>query len=148
MADEDDDFVAETFEIDDGGLIDEGIPDIQHVEDPLDSLRKHHPECTIHYSETIIPKLQLTSFPPLGSDVNHRSSPFLSQYERTNILGKRANMLSQGARPFIAVPPHMTDVLDIAKLELEKRCIPFILCRTMPDGTHEMWRVSDLMIIS
>ena len=144
MADEDDEFLGEDYALDDGG-----IDEIEEkkVEDPLDSLRKHHPECTIHYSETILPKLQLTSFPSQATDANHRSQPFLSQYEKTHILGKRANMLSQGARPFVAVPSHMTDVLDIAKLELEKRCIPFILCRTMPDGTHEMWRVSDMMIL-
>jgi DNA-directed RNA polymerase subunit K/omega len=146
MADDEEEF-ADDYAIDDGGLIDEVVADVQKAEDPLDSLRKHHPECTIHYSESILPKLQLTSFPP-STDANHRSPPFLSQYEKTHILGKRANMLSQGARPFVDVPPHMTDVLDIAKLELEKRCIPFILCRTMPDGTHEMWRVSDLMMLS
>jgi DNA-directed RNA polymerase subunit K/omega len=147
MADDDDDFQADDYALDDGGLIDEIIPE-QKAEDPLDSLRKHHPECTIHYSETIIPKLQLSTFPSQGTDGNHKSQPFLSQYEKTHILGKRANMLSQGARPFVAVPPHMTDVLEIAKLELEKRCIPFILCRTMPDGTHEMWRVSDMMMLT
>jgi len=141
--DDEEDFQVDDYAIDSG--IDEIIPAQQ--EDPLDSLRKHHPECTIHYSETILSKLQLTSFPAQG-DANHRSQPFLSHYEKTHILGKRANMLSQGARPFVTVPPHMTDVLDIAKLELEKRCIPFILCRTMPDGSHELWRVSDLMIIT
>jgi DNA-directed RNA polymerase subunit K/omega len=148
MADDEEEFVGDDYAIDDSGVIDETVIDVQKTEDPLDSLRKHHPECTIHYSETILPKLQLTSFPPQGADGNHRSPPFLSQYEKTHILGKRANMLSQGARPFVAVPPHMTDVLDIAKLELEKRCIPFIICRTMPNGTHEMWRVSDLVMLN
>ena len=148
MADDEEEFVGDDYAIDDSGVIDETVIDVQKTEDPLDSLRKHHPECTIHYSETILPKLQLTSFPPQGADGNHRSPPFLSQYEKTHILGKRANMLSQGARPFVAVPPHMTDVLDIAKLELEKRCIPFIVCRTMPNGTHEMWRVSDLVMLN
>jgi len=147
MADDEEEFAADEYVIDDGGLIDDVVVDTPKTEDPLDSLRKHHPECTVHYSETILPKLQLTSFPPQGGDANHRSPPFLSQYEKTHILGKRANMLSQGARPFVAVPPHMTDVLDIAKLELEKGCIPFIICRTMPDGSHEMWRVSDLMLL-
>ena len=127
MADDEEEFAGDDYAIDDGGLIDDVIVDAPKAEDPLDSLRKHHPECTVHYSETILPKLQLTTFPPQGTDTNHRSPPFLSQYEKTHILGKRANMLSQGARPFVAVPPHMTDVLDIAKLELEKRCIPFIL---------------------
>jgi DNA-directed RNA polymerase subunit K/omega len=121
--------------------------DKDKADDPLSSLLKHHPECTIHYKETVIPKLVLSASPPLKKDPNHRSHPFITQYEKTHVIGKRANMLSQGARPYVDIPPHITDVSDIAKLELEQRRLPFIICRTMPNGTHEMWRLSDLMIL-
>ena len=125
------------------------IGDVPEVEsdDPLASLLKHHPECTIHYKETVVPKLILTASPPLTADPQHRSYPFLTQYEKTHIIGKRANMLSQGARPYIDIPPHVTNVSDIARLELEQRRLPFIICRTMPNGTHEMWRLADLLIL-
>ena len=114
--------------------------------DPLAALKRHHPECTIDYAESIAPKIQLTAAPPLGKDPNHRSPPFLTQYERTKIIGFRANQLSQGARPYIRVPKHVTSVGEIARLELEERRLPFIIRRPMPNGTHEYWRLSDLII--
>ena len=72
---------------------------------------------------------------------------FLSQFEKTRILGFRTNQLAQGARAFVTVPPHITSTLDIAKLELEQRRLPFIVKRPMPDGSFEYWRLSDLMIL-
>jgi len=55
--------------------------------------------------------------------------------------------LSQGARAFIAVPAHVTDLREIAKMELDARRLPFIIKRPMPDGTFEKWRLSDLLIL-
>jgi DNA-directed RNA polymerase I, II, and III subunit RPABC2 len=59
----------------------------------------------------------------------------------------RTNQLAQGARPYIVVPEHITNVLDIAKLELEQRRLPIIVKRHMPDGTYEKFRLSDMIII-
>jgi len=116
-------------------------------DNPLASLLRHHPECVVDYADSIAPKIPLIASPPLDKDPNHRSVPFLTQYERTHILGKRANMLSQGARPYIIVPEYVTDVGEIAKLELAQRRLPFIIRRTMPNGEHEYWRLSDLLIL-
>ena len=119
-------------------------------QDPLASLYKHHPEAILDYKETIIQKLQLQSIPP-GSkeapDSNHKSQPFLTQYEKTRILGFRTNQLAQGALPYVAVPEHIRNPIDIAKMELEQRRLPFIIKRPMPDGSFEYWRLSDLMIL-
>ena len=115
--------------------------------DPLAALKKHHPECVLDYAETIAAKIPLTQSPPMGKDPNHKSPPFLTQYERTKIIGLRANQLSQGARPYIAVPPYMTDVAEIARMELAQRRLPFLIRRPMPNGTHEYWRLSDLLIL-
>ncbi len=119
-------------------------------QDPLGSLYKHHPEAILDYQETIIQKLPLQSIPP-GSkespDPAHKSQPFLTQYEKTSILGFRTNQLAQGAIPFVAVPKHIRNPLDIAKMELEQRRLPFILKRPMPDGSYEYWRLSDLILI-
>jgi DNA-directed RNA polymerase subunit K/omega len=113
--------------------------------DPLSVLHRHHPECLLDYSESVIQKLQLKSVG--SSDQNHKSQPFLTQFEKTRILGFRTNQLAQGARAFVTVPPHITSTLDIAKMELEQRRLPFIVKRPMPDGTFEYWRLSDLMIL-
>jgi len=115
--------------------------------DPLAILLKHHPECNVDYAEIIAPRISLLASPPLDKDPNHRSVPFLTQYEKTKILGLRTNQLSQGARPYISVPEYVTDVNEIARLELQQRRLPFIIRRPMPDGTREYWRLSDLLIL-
>ena len=73
--------------------------------------------------------------------------PFVTVYEKTKIIGLRANQLSQGARPFIDVPKEITDVRDIARLEFEQKRLPYIIKRPLPDGTFEYWRLVDLMIL-
>ena len=118
-------------------------------DEPHDMLLKFHPETVIDYAETVLPSVPLQVAParPTATDTNHTSPPFLTVYERTKILGTRANQIADGARPFIVVPDHMTDPLEIAKVELEQRRLPFIVKRPMPDGTFEYWRLSDLMIL-
>lgn len=125
--------------------------DAAQTHDPLAILYKHHPEAILDYTEAIVQKLPLAAVPPGtgGStvDPNHKSQPFLTQYERTRILGFRANQLAQGGRPFIVVPTHITSTLEIARLELDQRRLPFVVKRPMPDGSFEYWRLSDLMIL-
>jgi DNA-directed RNA polymerase I, II, and III subunit RPABC2 len=113
---------------------------------PVDNLLKHHPECVLEYQETEEGDLPLESVPPQG-DKKHRSMPFLSIFEKTRILGMRTNQLAQGARPFIEVPDYISDVQEIAQLELDQRRLPIIIKRYMPDGTYEKFRLSDLMMI-
>lgn len=114
----------------------------------LDFLTLQHPECRLDYVESVNQKLPLTAYSPDGGiDKNHKSVPYLTQFERTKILGFRANQLAQGARPFVEIPEHITDVLEIARLELEQKRLPFILKRPMPDGTFEYWRLTDLLIL-
>jgi DNA-directed RNA polymerase I, II, and III subunit RPABC2 len=136
------------------GEDEEFVPDIEGVEDevneeePFEVLYKYHPETIVDYAETIIPNVPLQVAPPDGAtDTKHESPPFLTIYERTKILGTRTNQLAEGARPFITVPEYVTNPLDIAKMELEQRRLPFIVKRPMPDGSFEYWRLSDLMIL-
>ena len=113
---------------------------------PIETLLKFHPECILEYEELDQGDIPLTSVPP-ENDVKHRSLPFLSIFEKTKILGMRTNQLAQGARPFITVPEYITDVKEIARLELEQRRLPIIIKRHMPDGTYEKFRLIDMMII-
>jgi len=116
-------------------------------------LLKFHPEARIDTIESVSMDLILTNVPPSFTnpdgqiDSKHRSIPFLTQYEKTKVLGFRTNQLSLGARPYIAIPDHVSDIKEIARLELEARRLPFIIKRPMPDGTFEMWRLSDLLIL-
>lgn len=119
------------------------------VKPELKKLYQQHPECNLDYVEQVLPKLDLQYIPVGGDklDTNHRTYPFLTTFERTKIIGLRANQLSKGAVPLIHVPKHITDVRDIARLELEQKRLPFIVKRPLPNGTFEYWRLSDLLLL-
>ncbi len=135
--------------IEEEGLEEDGANGRAAIPDPLESLYKLHPETILDYADAIAAKVPLRVAPSGENNVDnlHRSQPFLTVYEKTKILGFRANQLAQGAPPYVDVPTHIVNTLDIAKLELEQRRLPFILKRPMPDGTFEYWRLSDLMVI-
>ena len=69
--------------------------------------------------------------------------PILSKYERTKILGLRAEQLARGFKPLISVPSHITETIDIAMIELEQRKIPYIIKRKFGEKT-DYWKVEDL----
>jgi DNA-directed RNA polymerase subunit K/omega len=73
----------------------------------------------------------------------NKSKPILNKYEKTKVLGIRAAQLSNGAKPLITVPKHITDVLDIASEELKQRKIPFILERKIGNKS-DYWKLEDL----
>jgi len=127
----------------------EGVPrEVAKESRALQFLNTHHPECRLDYIEEIQQKLPIASYPPdNGSDKKHKSVPYLTLFEKTKIIGFRANQIAQGGRVFIHVPPHMTDVLEIARKELEEKRLPYILKRPMPDGTFEYVRLADLIVI-
>jgi DNA-directed RNA polymerase I, II, and III subunit RPABC2 len=142
-------------EYDDGGIEEEvfleDLPEdnTSEIAPEMKRLYQQHPECLLDYVEQVVPKIPLQVLPPGGSklDPNHRTYPFLTIYERTKIIGLRANQISRGAVPFITVPPQVTDVKDIARLELEQKRLPFIIKRPLPNGTFEYWRLADLLIL-
>jgi len=135
-------------EFTDAKLQEEEAPGLD-IKPELRRLYAAHPECNLDYVEQVIPKVHLQIVPPGGvkADNNHRTYPFLTKYEKTKIIGLRANQISKGSVPFIAVPSHVTDVKDIARLELEQKRLPFIIKRPLPNGTFEYWRISDLLIL-
>jgi DNA-directed RNA polymerase I, II, and III subunit RPABC2 len=127
----------------------------------LQKLYKQHPEIWIPYEDDLIAQLPTVapgSVPAekepilLGLreqrhlDKSHRSYPFLTQYERTKCISFRASQIGHGAKPYVAVPKGMTDSYLIAQLELKEKRLPFIIKRTLPDGTSEVWRLTDLAI--
>jgi DNA-directed RNA polymerase I, II, and III subunit RPABC2 len=116
----------------------------------LKRLYQQHPECNLDYMEQVIPKIPLQVLPPGGeqADANHRTYPFLTNFERTKIIGLRANQISRGSIPFVSVPKHITDVRDIARLELEQKRLPYLIKRPLPNGTFEYWRLCDLLILT
>jgi DNA-directed RNA polymerase subunit K/omega len=111
------------------------------IKPELKRLYQQHPECKLDYVEQVINHLSNSN------PVEKKTCPFITNFEKTKIIGLRANQISKGAAPFITVPAHVTDVRQIARLELEQKRLPFIIKRPLPDGTFEYWRLVDLMIL-
>ena len=74
----------------------------------------------------------------------YKSRPVLSKYERTKIIGLRAQQIASQCEPLIDVPKHMTNTIDIATLEFKKRKTPFIL-KKMVGNKPEYWKLEDLI---
>ncbi len=71
------------------------------------------------------------------------SKPKLYKYEKTKVLGTRAEQIRRGALPMIEVPSNMTDELEIAEEELRQRKTPFIIERNV-GKKKEYWKIEDL----
>ena len=80
-------------------------------------------------------------------DPIHKTLPFLTKFERARILGVRAKQINNGADPFIDVPENVIEGHVIAEMELERKAIPFIIARPLPNGKKEYWNASDLELI-
>lgn len=74
---------------------------------------------------------------------NNKTKPLLSKYEKTSIIGIRAQQLAYGTKPTINVPKHITSTIDIAEMELNQRKIPYIIRRKFGND-YEYWKLEDL----
>lgn len=72
---------------------------------------------------------------------------FLTKYERVKIVGLRAEQIQRGAAPYVEFDRKNFDPIDIATKELDARKLPFMVCRTLPNGTKEYWRLEDMIIL-
>jgi DNA-directed RNA polymerase subunit K/omega len=78
-------------------------------------------------------------------DPNHQTTDILSKYEYTKIIGVRSVQIENGASPMVPVPDGIViDAEMIAKMELQQKKCPFIICRNLNNGRCEYWRVNDL----
>jgi len=76
----------------------------------------------------------------------NKSKPVMSKYERTKIIGIRAQQIASGSVPLVEIPKHLTNTLDIAEYELNKRKTPFIIKRNVGKNI-EYWKIEDLIYI-
>ena len=75
------------------------------------------------------------------------TKPFLTKFERVRLLGDRAKQLSLGAKPMLK-NTELLNPKEIARLELEKKVIPLIIERTLPNGKKERWNITELSIVN
>ena len=78
---------------------------------------------------------------------NRKSIPFLKKFEKSRIIGIRAQQLSQNMPALVDISDCTTPV-EIALKELKEGKLPFIIRREMPNGSYEDWRVDELKIDS
>jgi len=97
-------------------------------------------------------KKDLTDFSDVMKDYNPRnnvSKNILTIYERTSILSLRMEQLANGAPTYIDTDKlkTLTEIRKVAELELKEKKIPFMVCRKLPNGKREYWRLDDLIIL-
>lgn len=76
------------------------------------------------------------------TDKLHKTLPFISKFEKTKIIGLRTSQLDNNSNPY--VDTDITDSMIIAEMELKQKKLPFIICRPLPNGTREFWKLDDL----
>lgn len=78
---------------------------------------------------------------------NNITNNILSKYEKTKILGLRMEQLARQADPYVDVDMNKPfDPAEISLRELRERKIPFMICRTLPNGKKEYYRLDDMII--
>ena len=81
---------------------------------------------------------------------DRRLSKWMSDLERARIIGIRALQLSLGHPTYLTdISPGKMGSLDplfVAREELERRVIPDVIYRECPDGSFELWAISELEI--
>jgi DNA-directed RNA polymerase subunit K/omega len=110
-------------------------------------IQQHHQECLqINYDE-------METLTNIVRDANgniiddlHRTSPILSKYEYSRILGQRASQIESGSKPYIDVDPNIIDGYIIATQELREKKIPIILRRPI-GNSFEYWKLKDLELL-
>lgn len=129
---------------------DDEIPDLYSKPNitPEHYVESQHPECILHNMKEI----QIMCNIVRNTDGHiidplHTTIPFLTKYERARICGQRATQIDNGSYPLVSVPRGVINSLEIAKLELEQKVIPFIIQRPLPSGGCEYWRASDLEVL-
>lgn len=168
---------AEEVDVEDGDAGEEELSH-QQKSDAADQLKliRQHPEIWIPYKEQVQAKLSIKTPAPASApatatataaadvlievatpgmlrdlsriDPDHRTYPFLTQYETTKCISFRASQLAHGAQPYIFVPEGMTDSYEIARAELVEKKLPYIIKRPLPDGDYEVWSLADLVVFT
>ena len=69
----------------------------------------------------------------------------LSKFERTNLIGLRAEQLARGSAPLVPIADdEVFDPVEVAGRELLARRLPLVVVRRTPDGQRVHIRMEDL----
>lgn len=76
------------------------------------------------------------------------TKPILTKYERVRLLSDRTQQLVNGSKPMIKINNTSYSERQIGQMELQRKMIPLIVVRTLPNGNVEHWKLSELEIIN
>lgn len=126
----DNDTTIDIEEVPDIGEETEVIYETQDEYDDID--KEDYAFNVVDYSQTML-------------DMNKEKStiPYLTKYERTQLIATRAQQLSMGAVPLVDITG-LKKTTDIAEKELLERKLPLIIHRILPNNKYENWRLDDL----
>ncbi len=152
------------YDDDDDTDEDETYNDGEKITDTMrqNILDKYHPESNVVSREEIYELCEVTrNSQNIIIDKNHRTSPILTKYEKTKILGLRAKQINNGAKPLVNLPTNLHDVNEstiqqlqdkhfdgylVALEELKQKKIPVIIRRPLPNGVSEYWPLQELEV--
>lgn len=81
------------------------------------------------------------------SPENNLTLPVMTRFERAKLLGLRTEQLARGSDPCVPLEdPLRWTPSDVAQMELYAKTIPYIIARSLPDGSREIWNVRDLTV--
>jgi DNA-directed RNA polymerase I, II, and III subunit RPABC2 len=111
-------------------------------------IEKHHPELIVHnHHEVEALSRVVRDENGIIIDPLHKTIPFITKFEKARLLGERAKQINAGAQPMVKVDEDIIDGYLIALKEYEEKKIPMILCRPLPNGGCEYWKLKDLELI-
>ena len=70
----------------------------------------------------------------------------LTKYEKAKIISNRAEQIQRNAPIYVDLDRTKFSPIEIAIKELEQRTIPFMICRKLPNGLTEYFRLDDMII--
>lgn len=150
LRDEDETFEEseETFEESDNDDDDENY--LQKFSESLKTnvIEKHHPELMVHNHHEVEAMSRVVR-DENGNIIDplHKTMPFITKFEKARLLGERAKQINAGAQPMVKVDDDIIDGYLIALQEYQEKKIPMILCRPLPNGGCEYWKLQDLELI-
>jgi len=117
--------------------------DISNEDDYSDN--DDEPELNIDEEENNQDNFKLVTFKNIIENINKtpkKTIPFLTKFEKARIMGVRLQQLSNGAKPRINTTG-LKSMNEIVEKELIQRMIPFIIRRSLPNGTYEDWKLEE-----
>jgi DNA-directed RNA polymerase subunit K/omega len=123
--------------------VDEEI--VEDVPDEVDVVDDNTDEVKILTDKNLL--ITYTDVNNLIATTNKRRIPILNKYEKARICGVRLQQLAEGAKPCIDTKGFKS-LIEIVYEEYRLRKIPFIIERTLPNGSKEYWKMEEFDFLS